>query len=144
MAFVENPQMFLGKFAGNPQILSDKFAGNPQIYGKENFCRPRKYSETLRKTPFSGIHLKNFLFLRTNTEQMYNGDIVGQTVGELNNSQRRTLEFIITHQGCTASEISEQLGIPFSTIDKHIRVLLAQGLIERRGGKKAGGYYTKT
>ena len=45
------------------------------------------------------------------------------------------------HEGCTASEISKKTSIPFSTIDKHIRVLLKVGVIERRGSKKTGGYY---
>ena len=67
----------------------------------------------------------------------------GELNGELNNSQRRTFEFVKSHLGCTAAEISEQLGVPFSTIDKHIRVLIAKGLIERRGSKKTGGYYAQ-
>ena len=53
------------------------------------------------------------------------------------------MQFIIEHEGCTASEISEMTKIPFSTIDKHVRVLLKVGLIERRGSKKTGGYYVK-
>ena len=48
------------------------------------------------------------------------------------------------HEGCTASEISKKTSIPFSTIDKHIRVLLKVGVIERRGSKKTGGYYPVT
>lgn len=39
--------------------------------------------------------------------------------------------------------IAETMEIPFSTIDKHIRVLLKTGAIERRGSKKTGGYYVK-
>ena len=42
-----------------------------------------------------------------------------------------------------ATEISDKTGVPFSTIDKHIRVLLKNGKIERRGSKKTGGYYVK-
>lgn len=61
--------------------------------------------------------------------------------GELNKSQMATLEYIRNHRGCKAQEISEQMGVPFSTIDKHIRVLLDRKLIERRGSKKTGGYY---
>lgn len=64
--------------------------------------------------------------------------------GELNAPQKATLQFIIEHEGCTASEISEMTKIPFSTIDKHVRVLLKVGLIERRGSKKTGGYYSVT
>ena len=65
----------------------------------------------------------------------------GPVNGELNPSQKATLKFIMEHEGCTASEISKKTSIPFSTIDKHIRVLLKVGVIERRGSKKTGGYY---
>ena len=53
------------------------------------------------------------------------GDVVGQLNGELNGelnaSQKATLQFIIEHEGCSASGISEMTKIPFSTIDKHVR-----------------------
>ena len=54
-----------------------------------------------------------------------------------------TLNYIIENEGCKATEISDKTGVPFSTIDKHIRVLLRKGAIERRGSKKTGGYYIK-
>lgn len=63
--------------------------------------------------------------------------------GELNKSQLATLEYIRQNKGCKAQEISEKTGVPFSTIDKHIRVLLERELIERKGSKKTGGYYAK-
>ena len=70
-----------------------------------------------------------------------NGELSGELNGELNSAQRVTLEFIQEHPGCKAIEISDKLSIPFSTIDKHIRVLLKGKQIERRGSKKTGGYY---
>ena len=73
-----------------------------------------------------------------------NGQLNGELNGELNASQKATLQFIIEHEGCTASGISEMTKIPFSTIDKHVRVLLKVGMIERRGSKKTGGYYPVT
>lgn len=73
-----------------------------------------------------------------------NGPVNGELNGELNPSQKATLKFIMEHEGCTASEISKKTSIPFSTIDKHIRVLLKVGVIERRGSKKTGGYYPVT
>ena len=72
------------------------------------------------------------------------GPVNGELNGELNPSQKATLKFIMEHEGCTASEISKKTSIPFSTIDKHIRVLLKVGVIERRGSKKTGGYYPVT
>ena len=38
--------------------------------------------------------------------------------------------------------VAEGLGKPFRIIDKHIHTLLDLHLVERRGSKKAGGYYT--
>ena len=75
------------------------------------------------------------------TDEGVNGPVNGELNGELNPSQKATLKFIMEHEGCTASEISKKTSIPFSTIDKHIRVLLKVGVIERRGSKKTGGYY---
>ena len=72
-----------------------------------------------------------------------NGQLNGELNGELNKSQIATLEFIRQHEGCQAQEISDQMGVPFSTIDKHIRVLLGKERIERKGSKKTGGYYIK-
>ena len=77
------------------------------------------------------------------SEDNHNGGLNGGLNGELNKSQMATLDYIRNHRGCKAQEISEQMGVPFSTIDKHIRVLLDRKLIERRGSKKTGGYYVK-
>lgn len=85
---------------------------------------------------FSPSHFMTIIY-----SMEYNGELNGVLNGELNPSQKTTLKFIKGHEGCTASEISEKTGIPFSTIDKHIRVLLKVGAIERRGSKKTGGYY---
>ena len=61
--------------------------------------------------------------------------------GQLNESQKETLEYIRTHEGCNTTMISNGLGKPFRTIDKHIQVMIDTKIIERRGSKKTGGYY---
>lgn len=75
------------------------------------------------------------------TIKYHRGELNGELNGELKVGQRKTLDYVTLHPGCTATEISRQLGVSFSTIDKHVRVLLAKGFIERRGSKKSGGYY---
>ena len=70
-----------------------------------------------------------------------NGELNGQLNGQLNDSQEETLNYIIQHQGCNTTVIAKGLDKPFRTIDKHIRVLLKVGVIERRGSKTTGGYY---
>ena len=72
-----------------------------------------------------------------------NEGVNGELNGELNTAQKATLDYIKENEGCNATEISAKTGVPFSTIDKHIRVLLKKGVIERRGSKKTGGYYAK-
>ena len=62
---------------------------------------------------------------------------------ELNEPVEKTFEFIKDNQGCNSTQISEHLNVPYRTIVKHIDVLIAKSLVERRGSKKTGGYYLK-
>ena len=61
--------------------------------------------------------------------------------GGLNDSQKKTMEYICQHEGCNTKQISIGLDVPFDTIEKQIRILLKTGIIEHRGSKKTGGYY---
>ncbi len=70
-----------------------------------------------------------------------NGDINGDINGGLNDSQLIVLNYIIKIKGVKAKDISEKLNIPIDTVDKHIRVLIQNNYIERRGSKKTGGYF---
>ena len=72
-----------------------------------------------------------------------NGELNDELNGELNKGQEKVYLYIKTHKGVNATDISNALNIPFSTIDKHIRVLAKNNLIERRGSKKTGGYFLK-
>ena len=79
-------------------------------------------------------------------DKMLNGQPIesrGILNGQLNESQRETLEYIRVNEGCNTTAIAKGLGKPFRTIDKHINILLQLGLIERRGSKRTGGYYIK-
>ena len=60
---------------------------------------------------------------------------------ELNEGQKKVLNFIKNNKNKMAKDISEQLNMPFGTVDRHIRFLLKQKLIIRKGSKKTGGYY---
>ena len=70
-----------------------------------------------------------------------NGELRAQLESQLNESQKKTLAYIRQNDGCQAKQVSAELDVPFSTIDKHIRVLLKVGLIKRLDGKKTGGYH---
>ena len=70
-----------------------------------------------------------------------NGELSGELNGELNTGQTSVYQYIKTHEGINTSLLSKELKMPFSTVDKHIRILIKRNLIERRGSKKTGGYF---
>lgn len=76
-----------------------------------------------------------FPFLKTKQDGGLNGG--------LNGGLKSLLDVIESNPGIRAKVASELLGNrPISTIEKQIRELIGKGLIERRGSKKSGGYYT--
>ena len=97
----------------------------------------------LRKPEFHQDDNFTVVMWRKEVDEKNNEGVNGELNGELNDSQKETLVFIKEHEGCRATMIAETKEISFSTIDKHIRVLLKTGAIERRGSKKTGGYYIK-
>jgi len=69
------------------------------------------------------------------------GELSGELNGELNEKQKLVYNTIKNKPGIKANKLSEILNIPYSTMDKNIRILLKNKLIERKGSKKTGGYY---
>ena len=67
----------------------------------------------------------------------------GELSGELNKRQQIVYKKIKAKPGINANELSNELKIPFSTIDKYIRIFLKQNLIERKGSKKTEGCFVK-
>ncbi len=62
-------------------------------------------------------------------------------MGELNFGQQSVYQCIKNNGGINASLLSKKISMPFSTVDKHIRILTKRNLIERRGSRKTGGYW---
>lgn len=52
----------------------------------------------------------------------------------------KILQIIRATPGINMLNISEKLGIPYKTIERHIRNLTRNNFIERQGSKKTGGY----
>lgn len=71
------------------------------------------------------------------------GELNDELNGELNKRQILVYNKIKEQPNINATELSKTLNIPFSTIDKYIRVFLNKKIIERRGSKKTGGYFIK-
>jgi ATP-dependent DNA helicase RecG len=69
------------------------------------------------------------------------GELNGELNGELTDRQALVYKEIRNNPGINARELSETLEIPFSTVDKYIRIFNSKGIIERKGSKKTGGYY---
>ena len=63
--------------------------------------------------------------------------------GSLNRGQQAVLDCIKANPGFRVPKIEETTNIPSKSIERHVSVLIAKGLIEHRGSKKAGGYYLR-
>ena len=85
---------------------------------------------------------KSYDKLSINNNGELNGGLNGELNGGLNKPQQMVYEYIRIHEGCTGSKIAAALNIPYRTLEKHIAVLSNNGLIEHRGSKKTGGYYS--
>lgn len=64
---------------------------------------------------------------------------VGVNVGV--NVGVKILEYIRLHHGCRANAIAAAAGTTVRTVERHIRQLREQGMLEFRGAPKTGGYY---
>jgi predicted HTH transcriptional regulator len=71
------------------------------------------------------------------------GTLDGTLDGTLSPSIQRILDFVASHPGCQAREIIAELFVPRDTLNKIIKRLVSAGLVERRGGKRAGGYHAR-
>ena len=60
--------------------------------------------------------------------------------GVISNRQR-VLDYIKANEGCSIPKLTIALTIPAKSVERHIAALVADGLVEHRGGKKTGGYY---
>lgn len=61
----------------------------------------------------------------------------------LNNSVRNTYMIISSNPGIQRKGISDLSGKSVPTIDRHIAILVKEGMIEHRDSDKTGGYYAK-
>ena len=53
----------------------------------------------------------------------------------------KILEYIRLHPGCRANAIAAAAGTTVRTVERHIRQLREQEMLEFRGAPKTGGYY---
>jgi ATP-dependent DNA helicase RecG len=96
---------------------------------------PPKFEEV-----FSGFRVTLFKE-KTKPVGELNGELIGELIGELNERQNKVYLEIKNNEGINATALSKKLNIPFSTVDKYIRLFLEKNLIVRKGSKKTGGYF---
>ena len=61
----------------------------------------------------------------------------------LNDSVMTTYNIISSNPGIQGKDIADISRKSIPTIDRHIAILIKEGLIEHRDSKKTGGYYAK-
>ena len=61
----------------------------------------------------------------------------------INSSMMVTLTIVRSNPGIQRKGISNISGKSISTIDRHLAILVKEGLIEHRDSDKTGGYYAK-
>lgn len=64
--------------------------------------------------------------------------------GGLNDVLKELLDCIAKRPGIKIKDMNEILNRPIDTLDKQVKRLIADGLIERVGSRKTGGYQVKS
>ena len=102
-----------------------------------------KSSEKFRKRYFAIRHAKEKKIegFSDKFSTDFEADRPTHTEGPLSVSQTKVLDYIKSNPGLRAPMISEGLNIPSKSIERHVKALIAHGLIEHRGSKKTGGYF---
>ena len=102
-----------------------------------------KSSEKFRKRYFAIRHAKEKKVegFSDKFSTDFEADRPTHAEGPLSASQTKVLDYIKSNPGLRAPMISEGLNIPSKSIERHVKALIAHGLIEHRGSKKTGGYF---
>jgi len=102
-----------------------------------------KSSEKFRKRYFAIRHAKEKKVegFSDQFSSDFEADRPTHTEEPLTSGQTKVLDYIKSNPGLRAPMISEGLNIPSKSIERHVKALIAHGLIEHRGSKKTGGYF---
>ncbi len=87
--------------------------------------------------PPAAFDYDDYNFSITLLSQPYQG-----SNGALNKGLKSLLKAIHEHPGVQAKDLAESLRRPIKTVEGQIKTLTDKNLIERRGSKKTGGYWT--
>jgi predicted HTH transcriptional regulator len=105
----------------------------PNIINQKLGIVPAIYIENIEEKQVVKIEFQ----LANNESHVDNGGLNGG----LNVGQLKVFNYIQQNQGVNGKEMSAKLNIPIDTMDKYLKVLINNKLIERKVRKKTGGYY---
>ena len=71
------------------------------------------------------------------------GTINGTINDMLNADELAIVQYIVEHPGAQVSDIMTFTGKSMRTVKRHIARLVEFSIVERRGSRKTGGYYSK-
>lgn len=71
-----------------------------------------------------------------------NGTIHGTINDMLNADELAIVQYIVEHPGAQVSDIMTFTGKSMRTVKRHIARLVELSIVERRGSRKTGGYYS--
>ncbi len=100
---------------------------NVELRGDGGWCMQLPISDAYRE---SAIPLLQGKTKQTEWEQPRN-----------EKTYKAIYDYIATHPRCSAQDIQKQTGLAPSSVYRYIRLLKEDGLIDREGSNKAGGYY---
>jgi len=89
--------------------------------------------------------LKNEVSEETEGAGRLNGRLNGRLkdqVGGLNPALKELFGYIAENPGCRINDMAEALSRPIDTLNKQMRQLVSKQLVEHRGSRKTGGYWT--
>ncbi len=124
------------------KLLADIFykAGYIESWGRGTLkimyeCEKANIPEPLFYEEHGVVKISFKLSIKSNEE------INGTLNGTLNSTQQKVFNTIKSNPNIKAKEIATLLDIPRDTLNKQLKFLIKNGIIERRGSKKAGGYW---
>ena len=144
---VESPGIFPG-LVRPKNICTTHFSRNPKIAAyMHEYKMVKEYGEGVDRmyremaaagNPAPEFNQQDFIVCATIRENRKTG--AGITAG-INKSQAVVYNYIKTHHGSSVPVIADSTGIPAKSVERHMGVLMAKGLIVHKGSKRTGGYY---
>ena len=160
---VESPGIFPG-LVRPKNIRTTHFSRNPKIAAyMHEYKLVKEYGEGVDRmyremaaagNPAPEFNQQDFMVCATIRENRKTGAGISEEITAgitagisegitegINKSQAVVYNYIKTHPGSSVPVIADSTGIPAKSVERHVGVLMAKGLIVHKGSKRTGGYY---